>query len=136
MPHASVRKGKVGKNLPPLDPTAMNRWPLPERIRFAVAKCDETPDVLAQLGVSARTLSRYKSGDTAPDESFLDALAMVSGTRADWLKAGGLISGSPASSEQVVVRVPVSSIVALVQAASIDLSDDARAQIIEALKRD
>jgi transcriptional regulator with XRE-family HTH domain len=134
MPHAIARKGKVGKKLPALDVMAPTRWSVAERIRYALAKRGEDPNVHEALGVSARTLARYKAGETSPDGAFLAALAQVSGVGEDWLRAGGDFPFiHPPEDAQIVVRVPVDSLVELVRAAAPDLPEEARRTIAEAV---
>lgn len=129
-----ARKGKVGKKLPPLDVTAPRRWSMSERIRFAVAKCGDEPMIHRDLGISARTLARYKSGETAPDEAFLEALAQVAGVPSSWLRAGGhLPNPEPVGEEHLVIRVPAAALVELIRASSAEMSDDVREAIIAAL---
>ena len=132
-----TRKGQVGKNLPPFDWSTPQRWSLAERIRFAVAKCGERPDLHRDLGVSARTLARYKSGETVPDDTFLAALSQVSGSRLAWLRAGGHLPPAPAQVDtngHVVVRLPLDALRALLQAIATAITPEIREAIIAALQ--
>ena len=114
-------------------------------VEDAARRARDHTRVAERLEVSERTLTRYYSGETSPQLSFLEALAAISGVRLAWLAAGkGNASSEPAEETReaakpvplprVTLSLPGNLLLELVKSASADLPQEVREAIAKALK--